>query len=82
MTSDRQGQVTTRVIWHTPPPTPAQLAAWRQLWARLLGTPGLETRQPQDLPSPRATQHDGSDGTDQAVGTASTPPRGECHGAL
>jgi hypothetical protein len=25
------------IVWRTTPPTPAQLAAWRQLWARLLG---------------------------------------------
>jgi hypothetical protein len=38
------------VTWHTTPPTPAQLAAWRQLWARLLGhvEPAPETRQPQE----------------------------------
>lgn len=25
------------VAWHDTPPTPAQLAAWNALWARLLG---------------------------------------------
>jgi hypothetical protein len=36
-----------RVTWHTTPPSTAQRAAWRQLWARLLGHPGPETPQPQ-----------------------------------
>ena len=37
MTRDRQGSVTPRITWHAIPATPAQLAAWRKLWARLLG---------------------------------------------
>jgi hypothetical protein len=69
------------ITWRQAPPTPAQRAAWDKLWTRLLGPPDPETPQPQEDP-PGATQHDGSDGTDQAVGAASTPPRGECHGAL
>lgn len=36
------------IVWRTTPPTSAQLAAWRQLWARLLGHPGPETPQPQE----------------------------------
>jgi hypothetical protein len=36
------------ITWRQEPPTPAQLAAWHQLWARLLGHPGPETRQPQE----------------------------------
>ena len=38
------------ITWHTTPPSPAQLAAWRQLWARLLGPieSGPETPQPQE----------------------------------
>lgn len=42
-TSERPCHVT----WHTTPPSPAQLAAWRWLWARLLGYCGPETPQPQ-----------------------------------
>jgi hypothetical protein len=39
------------IVWRTTPPTPAQLAAWRQLWARLLGPVERdpETPQPQEL---------------------------------
>ena len=38
------------ITWHTTPPTPAQLVAWRWLWTRPLGhtDPGPETPQPQD----------------------------------
>jgi hypothetical protein len=38
------------ITWRQECPTPAQLTAWRQLWARLLGyvTPDPETRQPQE----------------------------------
>jgi hypothetical protein len=36
------------ISWRQEPPTPAQLAAWRQLWTRLLGHPGPETPQPQE----------------------------------
>lgn len=45
-----------RITWRDTPPTPAQLATWRWLWARLLGdvTPPQETPQPQDPVSPRA----------------------------
>jgi hypothetical protein len=44
------------ITWHTAPPSPAQLVAWRQLWARLLGHVDLrpETPQPQDPVGPRA----------------------------
>jgi hypothetical protein len=44
------------IIWHTTPPSPVQLAAWRRLWARLLGpvNRGPETPQPQDLANPGA----------------------------
>jgi len=39
------------ITWRRAPPKPAQRAAWRQLWARLLGQPGLEVPQPQgDIP--------------------------------
>ena len=41
------------ITWRQEPPTPAQRAAWRQLWARLLGHPGPETPQPQEE-TPRA----------------------------
>jgi hypothetical protein len=37
------------ITWRHEPPTPAQLAAWRQLWARLLSQPGPETPQPQEV---------------------------------
>jgi hypothetical protein len=39
------------ITWRQAPPTPAQLAAWRQLWARLLGPVERdpETPQPQEL---------------------------------
>jgi hypothetical protein len=37
-----------RITWRRESPTPAQRAAWRQLWARLLGHPGPETPQPQE----------------------------------
>ena len=44
------------ITWRQEPPTPAQRAAWRQLWARLLEPieRGPETRQPQDLSNPGA----------------------------
>jgi hypothetical protein len=59
-----------RVIWHNTPPSPAQLAAWRQLWARLLGHVGSspETRQPQDG-DPGATVNDRPDAVDVAATT-------------
>jgi hypothetical protein len=40
-----------RIIWHITPPSPAQLAAWDWLWARLLGSVERdpETPQPQEL---------------------------------
>jgi hypothetical protein len=63
------------ITWRQEPPTPAQLAAWRQLWTRLLGHPGPETRRPQDWAGPRAADNDDQDGTDQAAPTASTSPR-------
>jgi hypothetical protein len=52
--SDQEGSV--QITWHTTPPSPAQLTAWRQLWARLLGPAdrGPETPQPQDLLHPGA----------------------------
>jgi hypothetical protein len=37
------------ITWRQEPPTPAQRAAWRQLWARLLSHPGPETPQPQEV---------------------------------
>lgn len=42
-------QTTVQVSWHATPPTPAQLAAWRWLWGRLLGHVELppEKEQPQ-----------------------------------
>ena len=44
------------ITWRATPPSPAQLAAWDWLWARLLGhvASGPETRQPQDHVGPRA----------------------------
>lgn len=33
--SERQESV--QIIWRTTPPSPAQIAAWNALWARLLG---------------------------------------------
>ena len=44
------------ITWRATPPSPAQLAAWRRLWARLLGPVdrGPETRQPQDPVEPGA----------------------------
>ncbi len=38
------------ITWHNTPPSPAQIAAWNWLWARLLRhvASGPETRQPQD----------------------------------
>jgi hypothetical protein len=62
------------ITWRQEPPTPAQRAAWRQLWARLLSQPVPETRQPQDWAGPRATYDDDQDGTDQAAPTTSTSP--------
>ena len=38
------------ITWRQEPPTPAQRAAWRQLWARLLGHISPETPQPQEEP--------------------------------
>lgn len=47
--SERQVHIT----WHTTPPSPAQLTAWRWLWTRLDRVdPGPETRQPQDPREP------------------------------
>ena len=44
----RDAKVT--IVWRQEPPTPAQTAAWKNLWTRLFGP---ETRQPQD-PRPGA----------------------------
>jgi hypothetical protein len=63
------------VTWRATSPSAAQLAAWRQLWTRLLGHQAPETPQPQDWAGPRATDDDDQDGTDQAAPTASTSPR-------
>jgi hypothetical protein len=63
------------ISWRQEHPTPAQRAAWERLWARLLGQPAPETRQPQDWAGPRATDDDDQDSTDQAAPTASTSPR-------
>src|SRR5207245_6066299 len=52
----KQGHVTTSVTWHATPPTPAQRAAWRQLWTRLLDhvDSGPETPKTQDPVEPEA----------------------------
>jgi hypothetical protein len=36
------------ITWRQEPPTPAQCAAWKRLWTRLLGQPGPGTPQPQE----------------------------------
>ena len=55
MSSCRLGNP-VHVIWRHTPPSPAQMAAWRWLWARLLGhvDPTPEIPQPQDQGGPRA----------------------------
>jgi hypothetical protein len=52
--SNQQGSV--YITWHTTPPSPAQLTAWSQLWARLLGPVDRdpEIPKPQDLSNPGA----------------------------
>ena len=44
------------IVWHNDPPSPAQIAAWDRLWARLLGdiAKDPQTTQPQDLANPGA----------------------------
>lgn len=42
------------ITWRTTPPSPAQLAAWDRLWARLLGQTGPKTQGPQEM-SPGAS---------------------------
>ena len=70
MTSDRQGHITTCVIWRVTPPTPAQLAAWRQLWARLLGPVDHppEMSEAPGATTPEASKNCEPDFVDQAVG--------------
>jgi hypothetical protein len=48
--SDSRPSSAVQVIWRYTPPTPAQLQAWRQLWARLLGDvdPTPAAPQPRD----------------------------------
>ena len=60
------GNDNVRVTWHTTPPTPTQLAAWRELWQRLLGarsnilsgdTPGGVDQMPkEDMPFERESR--------------------------
>ena len=43
-------QASVSVTWHATPAPPAQLTAWRWLWARLLGQtkPDPKISEPQD----------------------------------
>lgn len=47
-----------RVTWHITPQTPAQLVAWRWLWARLLCPvdPAPKKEEPQDGEPGAATE--------------------------
>jgi len=63
------------IHWRDAEPTPGQIVAWRQFWARLLRRvdEALEIQQPQDRLSPEAVQVDEPDVTNQAAATASIP---------
>ena len=63
------------ITWRQEPPTPAQLAAWRQLWTRLLGDPAPPMTEALGVAIPRASRNNEPDCADQAAATASTSPR-------
>ena len=58
------------ITWHTTPPSPAQLTAWRQLWAKLL-RPVDHPQEMSEAPGtaiPKASKNCELDFVDYAVG--------------